>query len=117
MHWCSCGNCEIVSSPRENFCCHEVLQVTSSPFSKAIQRVKEKLEDVSGKCIVEHPSFQNLVLNKEVYCLWMEMEDKWTGDEQFGAGKKNMTSFDGKRHVASVYSPCRDDRRIARAVA
>ncbi|EPB79616.1 kelch repeat protein [Ancylostoma ceylanicum] len=32
----------------------------------------------------------------------MEMEDKWTGDEQFGAGKKNMTSFDGKRHVASV---------------
>ncbi|RCN33233.1 hypothetical protein ANCCAN_20945 [Ancylostoma caninum] len=79
---------------RENVCCQELLDVSTSVNPEVVTRVSEKLKSVPGRCIVEHPSFQKFVLDKEGISLWIE-------NKRFECGPKstNSTSMDEPRHV------------------
>ncbi|KAK6050441.1 hypothetical protein COOONC_12054 [Cooperia oncophora] len=34
------------------------------------RRLREKLKDMKGQCIVQHPSFHKVVLDSEIVCCW-----------------------------------------------
>ncbi|EYC15176.1 hypothetical protein Y032_0037g3364 [Ancylostoma ceylanicum] len=83
--WCTCGTCVAFPMARENVCCQELVDVNTSVHTEVFTRVSEKLKSVSGRCIVEHPSFQKFVLDKEGISLWIE-------NKRFECGPKSSTS-------------------------
>ncbi|KAK6045019.1 hypothetical protein COOONC_17477 [Cooperia oncophora] len=69
--WCLCGSCVIFTTTHDNVCCRELVEEAdemdgSHQRREIARRLRDKLKDMKGQCIVQHPSFHKVVLDSEV---------------------------------------------------
>lgn len=61
-HFCQCNNCISLPTPRENYCCREVLS-SNTIFARNIAKF---IIDSKVKCVTEVPLIQEMLRNKTV---------------------------------------------------
>ncbi|VDO68347.1 unnamed protein product [Haemonchus placei] len=73
--WCSCGSCVSFTTVHENVCCRETLVNNGAGGhgheNEAVRGLRKKVRE-SEHCIVHHPSFNKIALDREVLRVMIE---------------------------------------------